>query len=124
MSASTRFGGHFVQGHVDCTVDLVQRQPDPPNSLLLTFRVPPPSDAFCAGMDFINFIVPKGYVCLDGTSLTVVTVNRAARTFTVCCHLHFGYFLTSKLGPPVFYWNRLCERICTPSKQQNVHCGL
>lgn len=29
------------------------------------------------------YIVAKGYVCLDGTSLTVVSVNRTLRSFSV-----------------------------------------
>ncbi|KAI8912188.1 hypothetical protein DFJ77DRAFT_441229 [Powellomyces hirtus] len=78
MSASTRFGGHFVQGHVDTTVLIHSITPDPPNSLILTFHVP-------AGLetDYLRYIIPKGYVTLDGTSLTVVSVDNANRTFCV-----------------------------------------
>ncbi|KAI8815099.1 hypothetical protein BJ742DRAFT_782331 [Cladochytrium replicatum] len=82
MSAETRFGGHFVQGHVDTIVTLAKKQPDPPNSLLLTLRVPRPH-ADTDNTDFLNYIVAKGYVCLNGTSLTVVSVDTTARTFNV-----------------------------------------
>lgn len=35
------------------------------------------------GSDFLTYIVPKGYVCLDGTSLTVIDVDWKARQFSV-----------------------------------------
>ncbi|KAJ3187832.1 Riboflavin synthase alpha chain [Gaertneriomyces sp. JEL0708] len=79
MSATTRFGGHFVQGHVDRTVTVHSIRPDPPNSLILRFQV---SDA-AGETDFLRYIIPKGYVTLDGTSLTVIDVNRTERTFSV-----------------------------------------
>ena len=87
MSFTTRFGGHFVQGHVDCTVELLAIEADPPNSILFTFRVPKRTELEWKdteeALDYLNYIVPKGYVCLDGTSLTVVSVDRTSRTFKV-----------------------------------------
>ncbi|KAI8816350.1 uncharacterized protein EV422DRAFT_591807 [Fimicolochytrium jonesii] len=81
MSASTRFGGHFVQGHVDTTVTIHTITPDPPNSLLLKFHLAPPTPA--NPIDHLRYIIPKGYVTLDGTSLTVVDVDYIQRTFSV-----------------------------------------
>ena len=66
MRSDTRFGGHMVQGHVDCTCEIVDVRPDPPNSLLITLKPP---------QEFISYIIKKGYVCLDGASLTVVDVD-------------------------------------------------
>ncbi|KAI9203644.1 uncharacterized protein BJ171DRAFT_582788 [Polychytrium aggregatum] len=81
MSATTRFGGHFVQGHVDTVVTIHQVTPDPPNSVIYTFKVASPAAGSDA--DFLTYIIPKGYVTLDGTSLTVIDVDLDARTFTV-----------------------------------------
>ena len=64
-----------VQGHVDTTVTIHSIIPDPPNSVLYTFKV--------ADTQFLTYIVHKGYVCLDGTSLTVVSVNAKECTFSV-----------------------------------------
>ncbi|KAJ3318039.1 Riboflavin synthase alpha chain [Blyttiomyces sp. JEL0837] len=91
MNSFTRFGGHMVQGHVDTTVTLISKTPDPPNSLILTFRVPEPSTDTTASstsaqppsQDLLPYIIPKGYVCLNGTSLTVIDVNRSERTFQI-----------------------------------------
>ncbi|KAI8851883.1 hypothetical protein BC829DRAFT_424957 [Chytridium lagenaria] len=85
VTADTRMGGHMVQGHVDCTIILDSVQPDPPNSLLMTFHVPPTTASI---PDPIKFIVTKGYVCLNGTSLTVVSVDRASRKFSVMLIAH------------------------------------
>ena len=60
--------------------------PDPPDSLIFTFKVPPASQT--GGSDFLNYIIPKGFVCLDGTSLTVVNVDVPARSFSVMLIAH------------------------------------
>ncbi|KAK9152749.1 hypothetical protein Sjap_000229 [Stephania japonica] len=62
---STRLGGHFVQGHVDAVGEIVEKRVEG-DSLWVKVRV---SDG-----DLMRFLVPKGYVCVDGTSLTVVNV--------------------------------------------------
>ena len=72
MRGDARFGGHMVQGHVDCTIEIVEIRPDPPNSVLIILKPP-------AG--YLPYIVKKGYVCLDGASLTVVDVDET--TFSV-----------------------------------------
>ncbi|KAJ3311135.1 Riboflavin synthase alpha chain [Boothiomyces sp. JEL0838] len=77
MSATTRFGGHFVQGHVDTTVTIHSITKDPPNSLIIHFKVRE------SDIEFLSYIVPKGYVCLDGTSLTVIDVDWPNRLFSV-----------------------------------------
>ncbi|KAJ1552533.1 Riboflavin synthase alpha chain [Cladochytrium tenue] len=76
----------MVQGHVDCTVTLSAKHPDPPNSVLLTLQLPPTPAASGSGGDggdLLRFVVDKGYVCLNGVSLTVVDVDARARSFRV-----------------------------------------
>lgn len=67
---------------MDGCVVITKITPDPPNSILYEFRVPKP-DVSTGNIDFLRFIIPKGYVCLDGTSLTVVEVNRLSRSFSI-----------------------------------------
>ncbi len=62
LTANGRVGGHFVQGHVDSTAEVVGMDPDG-EGVLATFRPP---------AELMRYIVPKGYVALDGMSLTVV----------------------------------------------------
>ncbi|MDI1492252.1 MAG: Riboflavin synthase alpha chain [Ramalina farinacea] len=65
VSASTRMGGHFVQGHVDTTATITSITKD---GDCLTFRLVP-RDPLC-----LRYVVEKGYVTLDGASLTVTAV--------------------------------------------------
>ena len=62
LLANGRVGGHFVQGHVDTTAEITAMEPDG-EGMITTFRAP---------ADLMRYIVPKGYVAIDGMSLTVV----------------------------------------------------
>ncbi|KAI9839476.1 MAG: hypothetical protein M1819_002101 [Sarea resinae] len=62
VSASTRMGGHFVQGHVDTVATILSVTPD---GNALTFRLQPRDKSV------LRYVVEKGYVTLDGASLTV-----------------------------------------------------
>lgn len=83
MAADSRFGGHFVQGHVDATVTIIKSIPDG-NSLRLTFSLPPAAEAG----DLMPYLIPKGYVTLDGASLTVTEVSQIERSFAVMLVAH------------------------------------
>ncbi|KAK8089609.1 hypothetical protein PG997_004570 [Apiospora hydei] len=74
VRADTRMGGHFVQGHVDTTAAIESVTPD---GNALTFRFRPEAQ------DMLRYIVFKGYVTIDGTSLTVTKVDDAAGWFEV-----------------------------------------
>ncbi|CAD7953298.1 unnamed protein product [Amoebophrya sp. A25] len=58
--------GHEVQGHVDCTVEIIKKWQDRDN-LRLRFRLP---------QQLRSLIVMKGYVALGGASLTVCNITR------------------------------------------------
>ena len=74
VSATTRMGGHFVQGHVDTVASISSVTPD---GNALTFRLSPREK------EVLRYIVEKGYVTLDGASLTVTQVNDAQGWFEV-----------------------------------------
>ncbi|KAK6954363.1 hypothetical protein Daesc_004330 [Daldinia eschscholtzii] len=74
VRADTRMGGHFVQGHVDTTAEIVSVAPD---GNALTVRLAPRS------LDALRYVVHKGYVALDGTSLTVTRVDDAEGWFEI-----------------------------------------
>jgi riboflavin synthase len=61
MLASDRFGGHFVQGHVD-TVAVVTKTLVTKDWTQIQIKVSP---------DLLKYIVVQGSICLDGVSLTV-----------------------------------------------------
>lgn len=62
MSASSRFGGHIVQGHVDCT-GMVREITRDQNGLSIRISAPE---------SIMKYIVAKGSVAVEGISLTAV----------------------------------------------------
>ncbi|KAI0072226.1 Lumazine-binding protein [Panus rudis PR-1116 ss-1] len=84
MGAHVRFGGHFVQGHVDATATIISKEPDG-DSLRILFQFPEPTPE---RPSLLPYLIPKGYVAIDGTSLTLTTVNDANRTFGVMLITH------------------------------------
>ncbi|GAB7363089.1 hypothetical protein MBLNU230_g3381t1 [Neophaeotheca triangularis] len=68
VSASTRMGGHFVQGHVDTVAEIAETRQD---GNAVTFRLKPRDTSV------LRYVVEKGYVTLDGASLTVTAVDDA-----------------------------------------------
>lgn len=74
VSAATRMGGHFVQGHVDTVARVLRVTPD---GNALTFRLAPRERGV------LRYVVEKGYVTLDGASLTVTAVDDAEGWFEV-----------------------------------------
>ena len=71
LLAGDRMGGHIVQGHVDGTGRVMSIRPDG-DSIIFRIRVPKRLN---------RYIVEKGFVAVDGISLTVV--KRGASSFTL-----------------------------------------
>lgn len=65
LKVGDELGGHIVSGHVDGTAQIVGRENEG-DAVRFTFEAP---------RDLARFIAPKGSVALDGTSLTVNTVD-------------------------------------------------
>lgn len=71
LPADGRNSGHFVQGHVDDVGIIEELRPDGDS---LFVKVRPPAR-------LLPYIVPKGFIAVDGTSLTVCEVNYAEGWF-------------------------------------------
>ena len=71
LAAGARMGGHFVQGHVEATANVASVEQDG-EALLIRFEAPP---------EIMRYIVEKGFVTVDGISLTVV--SRDASSFVI-----------------------------------------
>lgn len=74
ISGDVRYGGHVVQGHIDTIAKIISKKPEG-NSIIFEFELRDP--------EFINYIVNKGFICIDGTSLTVVEVDYGLKTFKI-----------------------------------------
>ena len=76
MTASSRFGGHFVQGHIDCTAPVRVFEPHG-SDWRLEIGIPPGT---------AQYLVEKGSVAVDGISLTVAAVEEAFFTLWIIPH--------------------------------------
>lgn len=65
LRADARLGGHFVSGHIDCTLNVLNVN-QIGNSLQVTVELP---------SEYEELVVDKGSVALDGISLTVARVD-------------------------------------------------
>ncbi len=98
VERSTRFGdevgGHVVSGHVTGVGEIIDvRQSE--NNQVVTFRVP---------QTWMKYILPKGFIALDGASLTIVDVDRVNNTFTVA-------LIPETLRLTTFGWKREGDRV-------------
>jgi len=71
IPAGGRMGGHFVQGHIEGTATVQAIEPDG-EAQLVRFR---------AGPELMRYIVQKGFIAVDGVSLTVV--SRDSHSFAI-----------------------------------------
>lgn len=74
VTSEVRLGGHVVQGHVDTIATITKRVPDG-NAITFTFKL--------RDEENINYIVEKGFIAVDGTSLTVTDVNYDTFEFSI-----------------------------------------
>ncbi|MPZ86997.1 MAG: riboflavin synthase [Nitriliruptorales bacterium] len=65
LRADGRFGGHLVQGHVDGVAQVAAVEPQG-DWTMMTFSLPP---------RVAPYVVEKGSITVDGTSLTVMAVS-------------------------------------------------
>lgn len=62
LPAQGRFGGHFVQGHVDATGKMVSLAPDGEAVIA----------SISAQADILRYLVRKGFIAVNGVSLTII----------------------------------------------------
>ncbi len=65
LTPSSRMGGHFVQGHVDGTGQITAIEADG-DAVMVRFTAP---------REVLRYVVEKGFITIDGISLTVVSCD-------------------------------------------------
>lgn len=73
MAANGRFGGHFVSGHVDCSGEIMAIKPVE-NAIYIDIKIE---------SAFLKYLMPKGSITVDGTSLTVFDVTDKGFTISL-----------------------------------------
>ena len=92
LAASDRMGGHIVQGHVDGTGRVTSTKEDG-DSVIYRVRAP---------ARLMPYIVEKGFIAVDGISLTVVKVGTSSFTLAVIPYtLHNTNLQTISVGARV-----------------------
>ncbi|MCW1930510.1 MAG: riboflavin synthase subunit alpha [Candidatus Kerfeldbacteria bacterium] len=71
--AGMEIGGHIVSGHVDGTAEVVSVE-QPTNNYVITMQMPE---------TWMKYVFPKGFLALNGVSLTVADIDKKNRTITV-----------------------------------------
>ncbi|CCH60953.1 hypothetical protein TBLA_0D04570 [Henningerozyma blattae CBS 6284] len=79
VSQDVRFGGHYVQGHVDTVANIISRENED-NSIIFGFKL--------RDKEYMKYIVEKGFICVDGTSLTVIKVDNVEKSFYISMIKH------------------------------------
>jgi riboflavin synthase len=88
LAVSDRLGGHVVQGHVDATGRITSSKPEGGCVIL---RVGSPKK-------LMRYIVEKGFVAVDGISLTVVKKGTSSFTLSVIPYTLQNTNLREKTG--------------------------
>ncbi len=73
MAAGSRFGGHIVQGHVDGVGEVIGVRPEGEAEIW----------EFGAPEAVLRYAVEKGSICVDGISLTLVSVEEGSFTVSI-----------------------------------------
>lgn len=76
MAANGRFGGHFVTGHIDGT-GTIRKRTHIENAILIEIEIPE---------QFSHFVLEKGSIAIDGTSLTVFKTTNHSVTISLIPH--------------------------------------
>lgn len=79
LSASSRMGGHIVQGHIDTTGEVVNLESLGADNWWLSVRFPE---------EIAKYVVFKGSIAIDGMSLTVAKVEGDVLAATVLPHTY------------------------------------
>ncbi|HJX69473.1 MAG TPA: riboflavin synthase, partial [Dehalococcoidia bacterium] len=81
-----RLGGHFVQGHVDATGRVVSLLPEA-EALIARYAAPP---------EVMRYIVEKGFIAVDGVSLTVICCDTTSFSASLVTYTRENTILGNK----------------------------
>ena len=87
-------GGHILSGHIDGMAEIVAVE-NPPGNHVVTFRPP---------THLMKFSFSKGFIALDGASLTVVDADQSTGTFKI-------WFIPETLAKTTFGFKKVGDRV-------------
>jgi riboflavin synthase len=110
LAADGRFGGHFVQGHIDCAASVLAFK-QMRDGYRLEIELPP---------DFAHYVAYKGSIAVNGISLTVAEVSSNSFTVWIIPHtkrhtnlesLKVGEFVNLEFDLLAKYLERMLPRL-------------
>lgn len=112
-----RNGGHQVQGHVDGVADIIELQPDGKEALLIKFSIP---------TALAKYIVNKGFIAVDGMSLTVIEAANDWFTVSLIPHtqkvtIASQYKLSSRVNIEVDILSKYIEKLMRYHQHASIH---
>ena len=113
LTLNTPLGGHITQGHVDATGSLVDAQPEG-EAVLMGFSMP---------QRLARYVVEKGFIAVDGVSLTVVECDEESFLVSVVeytlKHTNLGHLSPGDpVNLEVDILAKYVERLLLPRMQQ------
>ncbi|VVC77035.1 Riboflavin synthase [Aquicella siphonis] len=117
LKLNSRLGGHVVQGHVDGTGQIMELAHDDSDALMVKISLP----------DILaKYIVNKGYITLDGMSITVIQAANTWFTVTLIPHtrevtIAHQYTVGSKINIEVDILGKYVEKMLGAYKHAISH---
>lgn len=107
LKVGSRIGGHYVQGHVDGVGEILDITNDNSNALLVKISIPE---------RLAKYVVNKGYITLDGMSITVIEAHSNWFTVTFIPHTQDvtvtnRYIVGSKINIEVDILGKYVEKL-------------
>jgi riboflavin synthase len=115
LPAQGRFGGHFVQGHVDATGMLYSLIPEGA-AIIVTISAPE---------EILKYIVKKGFIAVNGVSLTVIDSNAQQFSFSLVTYTRNSTNLSmlkqgNTVNLEVDIMAKYIEKFYSPDKQEGI----
>ena len=112
LRVGDKIGGHNVQGHVDCTTT-IKKINKVDNSWIVDFHKP---------KDFSQYLIEKGFITIDGVSLTITNdieeyFSIAVIPFTWSHTIFSGYEVGSVVNLEVDMTAKYIEKIINKSRK-------
>jgi len=77
MKIGSRISGHYIQGHIDSVGEIIEIKKDGSDALILKISI---------SQELEKYIINKGYIALDGMSITVIDATKKWFTITIIPH--------------------------------------
>lgn len=102
-----RISGHYVQGHIDGTGEILEINKDGEDALLLKITIPE---------RLAKYTVNKGYIALDGMSITIIDAGKTWFTITLIPHtqqvtIAHTYHVGTKINIEVDILSKYVEKL-------------